>query len=77
MRTKFANLLKHALLIGAVMCCLFLSCTKKEEKISLSKDDILVLTENAFLQGYKAALLKQDNDSVWNKISKTYVSVFK
>lgn len=25
MRTKFANLLKPALLIGAVMCCLFLS----------------------------------------------------
>ena len=33
MRTKFANLLKPALLIGAVMCCALFSCTQKSSEI--------------------------------------------
>lgn len=39
MRTKFANLLKPALLIGAVMCC-FSSC--KESNVKTNSTGIIV-----------------------------------
>lgn len=38
-RIKFANLLKHVLLIGTAMCCLFSSCVDGD------KFDGLVLTD--------------------------------
>ena len=39
MRTKFANLLTSALLIGAVMCC-FSSCDSKIKEESIDKNDL-------------------------------------
>jgi hypothetical protein len=30
------------------------------------------MTENAFLEGYKAALMEHNRDSVWNDIKEKY-----
>ena len=48
-----------------------------EPKIRLSEDDLLILTEMAFLQGYKAALLKEHQDTVWSSLSNEYREIFK
>jgi len=54
------------------------SCThKREKKIRLSEDDLLVVTERAFLDGYKAALLKHNRDTVWIRLSNEYREFFK
>jgi hypothetical protein len=38
---------------------------------------LLKLTERAFLEGYKAALLKQHQDTVWSSLSSEYREFFK
>ena len=44
MRTKFANLLKPALLIGAVMCCFsFQSCEKDSTKLTKLKSPVIII----------------------------------
>jgi hypothetical protein len=62
-----------------LLCAVFLfSCMQqKERKIILSEDDLLILTERAFIEGYKAALLKQHEDTVWVKLSDEYREFFK
>jgi hypothetical protein len=51
----------------------------KERHIELkpSKEDILIFTEYAFLNGYYSGLTKQDNDSVWIEVSKECKQYFK
>jgi hypothetical protein len=62
-----------------LLCAVFIfSCTQpKEPKIRLSEDYLLKLTERAFLEGYKAALLKQHQDTVWSSLSSEYREFFK
>jgi hypothetical protein len=62
-----------------LLCAVFIfSCTQpKKPKIILSEDDLLILTERAFLQGYKAALLKQHQDTAWSSLSNEYREFFK
>ena len=64
---------------SVLLCAVFIfSCTQpKEPKIRLSEDDLLILTERAFLEGYKAALLKQHEDTVWLSLSNEYREFFK
>lgn len=55
----------------AVLCLVLLtSCVKKTKMVD--EEYILLLTENAYLEGYKAALTKKDRDSVWMEVSKKY-----
>ena len=62
-----------------LLCAVFLfSCTQpKEHKIRFSEDEFLILTRRAFLEGYKAALLNQHEDTVWVKLSSEYSEPFK
>jgi hypothetical protein len=65
-RTNFN--LRHALYF--VLCVVLLvSCV---ERRSYDEEHILLMTENAFLEGYKAALMKQHQDSVWNSVKERY-----
>ena len=60
--------LRHALYF--VLCVVLLeSCV---ERRSYDEEHILLMTENAFLEGYKAALMEHDRDSVWNNVKEQY-----
>lgn len=54
MRTKFSNLLNHALLIGAVMCCF--SCVQKR----IDKTDVDIKNQTVSLRKYI-----RDRDMNW------------
>lgn len=71
-----------ALTVVVVVCIfmlIYLSATMKPNKptISISEDDLPILTEKAFWDGYKAGLLRQKEDSVWGSVSKEYKGIFK
>ena len=68
MKNKTNFNLRHTLYF--VLCVVLLvSCV---ERRSYDEEHILLLTENAFLEGYKAALMKQHQDSVWNNVKGKY-----
>ena len=56
MRTKLSNLMKPALLIGAVMCC-FSSCTNE-----LSKDSVFIVEEINLLNKHEAVYTMTDRN---------------
>jgi hypothetical protein len=66
MRTKFANLLKPALLIGAVMCCF--SCTSRNETktnewVKSAKKPIVCKLYGYNMKGDKCyTLISKDNE---------------
>jgi len=56
--------------LSFVLCVVLLaSCV---ERRSYSEEHVLLMTENAFLEGYKAALMNHDRDSVWNSVKGQY-----
>lgn len=69
MKNRLKSDLRHALYF--VLCVVLLvSCV---ERRSYDKEHILLMTENAFLEGYKAALMEQHQDSVWTKVKEQYM----
>ena len=62
--------LKSYALYTLLCLVLFTSCDNKRKMVD--EEYILLLTENAYLEGYKAAKLKQDRDSTWCSVSKKY-----
>lgn len=68
MKNRLRLQMRHALYF--VLCVvLFSGCV---ERRSYDEEHILLMTENAFLEGYKAALMEQDQDSAWNKVKEQY-----
>lgn len=47
-----------------------------EKIIQLTESQFLILTERAFLEGYKASLMDSDRDSSWQALSDYYSGVF-
>lgn len=72
--------MKSSVLI--LVCVLITSCTnssiewKREKKVSLSEEDLLILTERAFLEGYATGWYKGDYDSAWVPLSDKYCQIF-
>jgi len=68
MKNGLKNNLRHALYF--VLCVVLLSSCV--ERRSYDEEHILLITENAFLEGYKASLMEQHHDSAWNKVKEKY-----
>lgn len=68
MKNRLKFNLRYALYF--VLCVVLLtSCV---ERRIYDEELILLMTENAFLEGYKAALMKQHQDSAWNSVKEQY-----
>jgi len=53
-----------------LLCVVLLtSCVKHK---TYDEETILLLTQDAFLRGYKAALLEQHYDSAWSNVKSKY-----
>ena len=68
MKFQLNNKLRYSLY--AMLCVVLLSSCV--ERRSYDEEHILLLTENAYLDGYKAALMEQNMDSVWNVVKEKY-----
>lgn len=55
-----------------ILLCLVLFTGCDEKRQMVDEEYILLITENAYLEGYKAALTNKDRDSVWVEVSKKY-----
>ena len=47
-----------------------------EPKIRLTEEDLLIMTELAFLKGYKSGMLQEKRDTVWTNLEKEYKGLF-
>jgi hypothetical protein len=68
MKNRLKFNLRYALYF--VLCVVLLSSCV--ERRCYDEEHILLITENAFLEGYKAALMKQHQDSAWNNVKQQY-----
>ena len=68
MKNRLEFKMRHA--IYFLLCVVLLSSCV--ERRSYDEEHILLMTENAFLEGYKAALMEHNRDSVWNSVKEQY-----
>lgn len=78
-KNKYQIKAKLQFAIYSLLCAvILLGCSHdKEQTIELSESDFLIVTERAFMEGYKSALLKEHQDTAWIILKNDYREVFK